>query len=137
MKHLARLSLIAAIVAFAVAVATWPVESSYASRAQLMQRMQKSAGDDLFGDQGTPIGSPQMSIVDDPKAILPEKGEKGVTLLDENYLQKNSLHPLQLQTVKYVASMVRLAGGIAGLVLLAITFALQSRARRAAAPKPA
>ena len=133
MKLLTKLSLIAAVLAFLVALATVPVESSYASRAQLMQRMQKSAGDDLFGDQGTPIGSPQQFIVDDPKAILKEKGENGVTLLDENYLLEKKIHPLELQTVRYVSGLVRLASGGAGVLLLLIFLAFRARGRRLAA----
>lgn len=132
MKLLAKLSLIAAVLALALAAATFPVEASYASRAQLMQRMQKSAGDDLFGDQGTPIGSPQKFIVDDPKAILKEKGENGITLLDENYLVKNSIHPLQMQTVSYVAGLVRMGGGVAGVLLLLVTLALRAKLNVAA-----
>ena len=131
MKLHARLSLIVAVLAFVGSATTLPVESSYASRAKLMQRMQKSAGDDLFGDHGTPIGSPQQFIVDDPKAILPEKGENGVTLLDENYLLKNKIHPLELQTVRYVAGMARMGGAGVGLIFALMFLGLRARAKRA------
>lgn len=135
MKALVKLVLATAVLSFLVGVATVPVESSYASRAVLMQRMQKSAGDDLFGDQGTAIGSPQQFIVDDPKAILNEKGQNGVTLLDENYLLEHKIHPLELQTVHYVAGLIRTASLGVGVVLLILGLFLRARGQQRISPQ--
>lgn len=93
---------------------------SFAGRAQLVQRIQEDkAGAELFGDSaGTPIGSPQMLIIQDPGAFLPGEGENGAKLVSQDYLDKNKIYPLQLQTVDFFANTTMLTGGIGGVLLL-------------------
>ena len=99
-----------------ILVAGFPVRGRYASEAQLAQRIESSQSDSLFGSKGTPLGEPQMYIVTDPKAYLPGRGESGAKLLDENYLNKNGIYPLQLKSVDFVLGWSRLGAGIALVV---------------------
>jgi hypothetical protein len=100
-----------------VVAGTYLVEGDYSRRAQLVQRVQRDETAELFGDPGTPIGSPQLLIIDDPKAIIEGRAEEsGARLVDEGYLRKNEIYPLQMKTVSFIAGTVRL-GGIALAVL--------------------
>jgi hypothetical protein len=118
---LGKLSGVVAALGAIALLASFPVEKSYASRAKLVQRVQKDAADDLFGGDPKPVGSPQELIIDDQKAFIGEKD--GVHQVDESYLQKNGIYPLQLKSVEYSAGMARLGSGaalIAGLLGLTI-----------------
>lgn len=99
-------------------VVTSVAERSYASRAQLVQRMKVSEEARLFGDVGEPIGSPQMMIIDDPKAFMEETGPGGVRFVDEGYMEENGVYPLQLQTVEFIARSTRLGLWIAAALCL-------------------
>lgn len=107
-----KLAIVAIIVAAVALAASFPIRASYASRAKLTQRMRVNEGDQLFADEGkpagTPVGSPQMVILDDPSAFLNGVGEGGARLLDEHYLERNRLNPLQLQTVDFYIDYGRL-----------------------------
>jgi len=96
-------------------IATFPVQSSFRGKAKLIQRVEKSAGSDLFGDEGTPIGEPTEYVIEDPKAFIGEPAN-GVYKVDESYLKQNDPHPLQLKTVDFFASSFRIGFGIAGVV---------------------
>ncbi len=116
MKFLRALSLVVLVLSLLVFLGSFPVESSYSGKAQLIQRVRKDAGSDLFGDAGTPVGSPQELIIEDKGAFLPDKSPEGAAMVDEGYLEKNKIYPLQLKTVKYISGMSRLGSGIAFLL---------------------
>ncbi|MFQ3669781.1 MAG: hypothetical protein SNJ61_12970, partial [Fimbriimonadaceae bacterium] len=112
------------------AVATYPIESSYAKRARLVQRVQPNPGADLFGDVGTLIGSPQLMIVDDPRAFTGERTADGAALVDDQYLRDNAIYPLQMQTVSYLAGLGRLGGGAGCAAFLVAWVLMRRRASR-------
>jgi hypothetical protein len=95
------------------------VESSYAGKAQLVQRVQViPAEENIFGDPPTPIGSPQLMIIEDKGAFVEGEGPDGAKLVSEGYLTENKIYPLQLQTVRFFAENARLGSGIAFAVCL-------------------
>lgn len=127
---------IVAIAGALLAIATFPTESSFASRAKLVQRMRIDDASALFGDEGTPIGSPQRMIIDDAKAFTGKKTEEGAEIVDEGYREKNKIYPLQLQTVSYLAGLARLGGGAAFAIAGLVGFWARRRARKSR-PAPA
>jgi hypothetical protein len=56
-----------------------------------------------------------MMIVSDPKAFLPQTGSSGERLVDDGYLEKNKIYPLQVKTVLFFRNMI---AGIAVIALL-------------------
>lgn len=116
MRIFSYLCFFVAIVGILLAVATFPAESSFSSRARLVQRMRIDDASSLFGEEGTPIGSPQKLIIDDPKAFNGKKTADGAEIVDEGYLEKNQIYPLQMQTVSYVSGLARIGGVTAFLV---------------------
>lgn len=134
MKILGIISLTVAALAAAVLVGSAVAQASYARRAQLIQRVERSAGADLFDDAGSPIGSPQLLVIDDAKAFTGGRTQEGAAIVDEGYLKEHGIYPLQMQTVSFVAGNVRL-GAIVGLALGLGGYALsRRRARRQAVP---
>ncbi len=118
-------------------MASFAVESSYAGRAVLAQRVERDSAADLFDDTGAggtrPIGSPQMYVISDERAFLPEAGPDGSKLLSDDYLKEKGIYPLQLKTVQFVASMARLGtGGVVGLGLAVFYFARRRAAKASA-----
>ncbi len=110
-----------AVVSITTLFAAPNVRQTYASKAVLTQIVQVDpAGESLFGDGATPIGSPQLMIIDDPKAVVPAKGTSDVCQVDDGYLKKNNIYPLQLKTVDFFvhwANMISVVGLIFGLIL--------------------
>lgn len=94
-------------------LATFPVQSRYQSKAKMIQRIQKSASTDLFGDEGIPIGAPMMTIIEDEKAYIGGADAAGKYKVDESYLTAHNIHPLQLKTVEFFVSSSRIGFGIA------------------------
>jgi hypothetical protein len=95
-----------------VGLATLPsIRDSYKARAVLTQRVQvDKAGASLFGDGMTPIGSPQLIIIDDPKAVIGKPDSKdGIRQVDDAYLQSHGIYPLQLKTVDYTVHLAQMA----------------------------
>jgi len=118
--------------AVAVLALAFGLERYLASKAVLAQRVRLPDAnvEALFGGEPTPIGSPQAYVILDPKALLPEKGQNGVRLLDEGYLRRTGTYPLQQKTVEYVGGIVRwAAAGVAGLCLGNRWYLLRRRAR--------
>lgn len=110
--------------------ASFVVESSYAGRAKLIQRIKPhdKAMAELLGEAGEPIGSPQEIIVDDPAAFLPApEGYEGPAMVNDAYLQEKGIYPLQLKTVRYVAGLAR--WGFLGAALVALVGLLWLRKR--------
>lgn len=93
-----------------VGIASIPLESSYRGKARLVQRMRIDEASALFGEPGTPVGSPQRLIIEDGQAFTGSKTADGAEIVDEGYLEKNKIYPLQLQTVTFVAGWVRVLG---------------------------
>ena len=124
---------IAVIVVGIVGLAAVPfVRESYKSQAVLTQRVQiDKAGASLFGDGTTPIGSPQLMIIDDPKAIVaPSGSDKGVRQVDDAYMKSHDIYPLQLKTVDFFVHWAQL-GFIAATVVGALA-AIGTRRKKAA-----
>lgn len=92
------------------AIAATIAEARLAGKAVRAQRVRPSSEAALFGDIGETIGSPQLYIVDDPKAFLAHDGPGGLKLIDETYLEKTGKYPLQLQTVRFGAGIARIVG---------------------------
>ena len=109
------------------------VRESYKSRAVLTQRVQiDKAGASLFGDGTTLIGSPQLMIIDDPKAIVSQTGsEKQPRQVDDAYMKSHDIYPLQLKTVDFFVHWAQL-GFIAATVVGALA-AIGTRRKKAAA----
>ncbi|MCH8275250.1 MAG: hypothetical protein IH851_10715 [Armatimonadetes bacterium] len=105
-------------------VVTIPVYQSYASRAQLIQRVEvDEASFLLLGEPGTFIGSPQMMIIDDSGAFIEGEGPEGARLVNDIYLRENGIYPLQLKTVGFVMGLARwVSGGAIALALGGLWF---------------
>ena len=118
-------------IGFGSAGVSWIVKQSMASKAVLVQRVQKDAASDLFDDgPGTPIGSPQMLIIADPKAFIEGEGPEGSRLVDENYLVENKIYPLQLKTIEFISKIIVVAGVSAGTLFLLLTIWMRKRLQR-------
>lgn len=100
-------------------IATFPLQASYHGKAKMVQRVQKTASSDMFGDEGTPIGEPMMTILDDEKAFMGPADASGTYKVDETYLTDHKIHPLQLKTIDFLASMARI-----GFVISTAVFGL-------------
>jgi hypothetical protein len=110
MRFLRRLFQLLTAVALIGFLLTFVVYHRYASRAQLIQRIEYNETNALLlGEPGPPIGSPQMMIIDDPKAFLAGEGPGGARLVNDVYLREQGIYPLQLQTVGFLTGMARLA----------------------------
>jgi hypothetical protein len=124
---------VVAVLSAVTLIATWPFVSSYESKAVLAQRVERDeAAASLFGDADSfqEIGSPQMLIIEDKGAFLPGKSKSGAQMVDENYLKKKGLYPLQLKTVHFVGGLVRVGSGAVLAVSLALLAFLRLRSRR-------
>lgn len=126
MKFLRPLGLVVIVLAVLTAAGSVAATSFYRSKSVLVQRVQKDEAADLFGEAGTPIGSPQPMIIEDEKAFLPQPGENGVKLVDDGYLQKHNIYPLQMKTVEFVARQVQF-GTVAGLIVGILLFLVGRR----------
>lgn len=122
-----KLFLVLAILSLIGFIATFPVQSSYQGKAKLIQRIEKSASADMFGDEGTPIGQPTEYIIDDPKAFLGGPDDKGIYKVDEGYLKQNNPHPLQLKSVDFLANIFRIGFGIAAVLAGLITWRIPKK----------
>ena len=134
MRIAAIISAVLAILALISIVVTFPIEGTYASKAKLIQRVEKNECASLFGDEGTKIGSPQQMIIEDPKAFMGEPNAEGIYQVDDKYLKDNNIPPLQLKTVSFVLSMARMGLGAALLILGASAFFLWKKSLKTAAP---
>lgn len=129
MRTLPKLFIFLSLMGALTAGASFVVEQQFASRAKLVQRVVPSDASDLFGDVGENIGSPQELIIDDPKAFLNKKSPEGAEYVNETYLKEKGIYPLQLQTVRFTASVVRMAGFADLVVCGALALILRRRLR--------
>jgi hypothetical protein len=106
------------ILSLLVTIGVPVVASVLASRAQLVQRIEPHEPGMalLLGEQGIPIGNPEMYFINDPKAFLGGNGPKSVRLVNEKYLRENNIYPWQLKTLEFMRNMIVLGSGLASLV---------------------
>ncbi len=110
-----KLCLLVAIFSVIVLIATVPAHNSFAGKAKMIQRVQRNSSDSLFGEEGTPVGEPTLTIIEDPKAFIGEPVD-GVYKVDQGYLDANKVYPTQLKTVQFWIESIRLGAGVAGLL---------------------
>ena len=123
MIWLSRIGWVLLVTGVLVLLGSFPVRAHYAGQAQLIQRVETSDADDLFGGEGTPIGTPQRMIITDPKAFLEGETPEGARRVCENYLKANEIYPLQLKTVDVGVRVARLVAGmeaVTGLILVLV-----------------
>jgi len=114
-------------------IATFPLREQAAAKAQNIQLVQKQDGSDIFGDtEYTKLGSPQMIIIDDPKAFL-DKEEDGAKWVDDAYLKANKIYPVQLKSVDATLTIARYAFGFFGLDLLVLGWVFHRAASKRSA----
>jgi len=111
-----KIGIVIAVPSVLTVVVATVTERSFESRATLVQRVERDETAELFGDPGTPIGSPQRLIIDDEGAFLPGEGEGGARLVNEKYLKEKGIYLLQMKTVNLMADMTRWGAG-AGFLL--------------------
>jgi hypothetical protein len=124
-----KLCLLVAILSAIILIATVPAYNSFAGNAKMIQRVQKNSSDALFGEEGTPVGEPTLTIIEDPKAFIGEPAD-GVYKVDQGYLDQNKIYPTQLKTVQFWIESIRLGAGVAGL--LGVVLGLWKRKPKAA-----
>ncbi len=114
-----KLCLLVAVLSAIVLIATVPTYNSFAGKAKMIQRVQQNKSDALFGEEGTPLGEPTLTIIEDPKAFIGEPVD-GVYKVDQSYLDANKIYPTQLKTVQFWIESIRLGAGVAGLLGVAL-----------------
>ena len=124
-----KLCLLVAVLSIIVLTATVPAYNSFAGKAKMIQRVQRNSSDSLFGEEGTTVGEPTMTIIEDPKAFIGEPVD-GVYKVDQGYLDSNKIYPTQLKTVQFWIESIRLGAGCVGL--LGVVLGLWKRKPRAA-----
>lgn len=124
-----KLFLVVAVLCVLGFIATFPLQSNFHGKAKLIQRVEKSAGSDLFGDEGTPIGEPTELIIEDPKAFIGNADEKGVYKVDEGYLKANNIYPRQLKTIDFFATCFKVGFAIAAVVAGLIGLKLRAKGK--------
>lgn len=128
---MARVLLWIGCLAITLLVLAHGTERFLASRAVWAQRVMPANAEveALFGDEPSPIGSPQLYVVFDGRAFLPTKAESGVLQLDESYLKRTGTYPLQLKTVEFVGSLAKWSAAAVALLALGGRWLLLRRAR--------
>jgi hypothetical protein len=128
------LFLVFTVIALLAVMIAVVVAASLTSRAVLVQRLEpsNSAISSLFGDGadgannasggGTPIGSPQLLIIDDQAAFLPGTAAGGARLVSDTYLREKSIYPLQAKTVVFFRDIVVASALAAALVFGGLWF---------------
>lgn len=137
MNIIRKLSLFAILFATIGLAATFAIEAGYASKGRLVQRIApyEASVSELLGEKGEPVGSAQELVITDPKAFLPGKSADGAALVDESYLKKQGIYPLQVKTVHYVAGLAKL--GLLGMIALGgMMLVMVRRCTRCATGKP-
>jgi hypothetical protein len=122
-----------AAVALVVSV---PVENGYVAKSNLIQRVQISEADRLFGSQGTPVGSPAQYIIEDEKAFVGSTDD-GTRLVDQAYLDANGIYPLQLKSVQSTIGYVRIGAIAAAFIFGAVGILAWRKAKTGSLAVPA
>lgn len=109
------------------------VEQNMAANSVFAVRVQvDETANDLFGESSgnlRPIGSPQRFVIRDEKAFLKGVDPNGARYLDDAYLKKNNIYPLQVKTVQFFASMFRIGALVVGGLLAAFLIYANRRRR--------
>ncbi len=109
------------------------VEQNMAANSVFAVRVQvDETANDLFGESTgnlRPIGSPQRFVIRDEKAFLKGVDPNGARYLDDAYLKKNNIYPLQVKTVQFFASMFRIGALVVGGLLTAFLIYANRRRR--------
>ena len=114
------------VTAILVGISSFAIAAFMARDAQLVQLVQpdEAGVTSLFADSsatpGTPIGSPQMIIIADPKAFLDGTGSSGEKYVNDAYLKANNIYPLQVKTVNFFRDSVAWTSGIGAVLLAAL-----------------
>lgn len=116
-----KVLLIGLLLGIITVVATAIVERDYRGKAKMIQRVEKSASGELFGDGSNPIGSPALLIVEDQGAFVGEPKD-GVYQVDEGYLKAKNIYPRQLKTVEFVLGNIRIVAFLGSLLCGVILF---------------
>lgn len=137
MKIIRKLSLFSVVLALIGLAAAFAVEASYASKGQVIQRIApyEPAVAEMLGEKGELVGSPQKLIITDRAAFLPGKSSSGAALVDDSYLKKQGIYPLQVKTVHYVAGLAKL-GLLAMLAIGGMMLVVVKRCSRCAVSRP-
>lgn len=113
--RLRRVALLLLVMGVLGAVGAEVVLRVYRGRAVLAQRVTLPDPDvaDLFGSEPTPLGSPQLYVLQGSEALVPGSGKDGKpALLDQGVLDRTGQYPLQLKTVEFVARAVQIASAL-------------------------
>ncbi len=128
LRIFAKGSLVIGAALLVALVATFPLREQAASKAQNIQLVQKQDGSDIFGEpEYTKLGSPQMIIIEDPKAFL-DKEEEGAKWVDDAYLKANKIYPVQLKSIDATLTIGRYAFAFFGIDFLILAWILNRAA---------
>ncbi|WP_407571814.1 hypothetical protein [Deinococcus altitudinis] len=115
-----KLFAVLTVLSVAVALLSVGVAGLVGRGAQLVQLVQPAAADvnALFGESGpgTPIGSPQVLIVRDPRAFMEGRAEGGARYVSDTYLKAQNIYPLQLKTVTVIRNVLLAVALVAALL---------------------
>jgi hypothetical protein len=138
MKTATKILLALSFVGLVGRVATQVIATNMVAKAEMIQRIKPADKEiaALTGEAGEPIGPPVRMIIQDEKAFLPGKGPSGEKLVNDDYLTKNNVYPLQVKTVEFVSGLV--GYGFLGLfaVALIVGFLVERRPSKDAVSKP-
>ncbi len=130
MKALRVLGWIGLALAVIIGVGSFPVEQHHRSHAGTYQLVKPSPEAALFGEVGEPIGTPQVYVVFDKAAVL-EGDINGVKLLSDDHFKKTGTYPVQMKTVEFLASQVRLGTAVGAVVALGMILFARRKLRTA------
>ncbi|MFB9992660.1 hypothetical protein ACFFLM_11845 [Deinococcus oregonensis] len=118
LRTLERFSLTLLIFSLALLLGGWYVRVNLERQTVLVQLIEpgNSGINALFGDNGTPIGAPQLAIVPDPPGFLPGRGIHGERLVDATALITHHQHLLQAKTVRYVWTLLSTTVALSALL---------------------
>ena len=116
MKILRAVSLSLAVLSAIVLVTSFVTVSRFSKLAETYQLVEPTPESALFGGVGNKIGSPQEYIITLEDALMDERDENGVQLVDNTILKENNVYPLQMKTVRETGNLVNIAS-IGGLLV--------------------
>lgn len=129
MKFLKILGILAVVLGVIGLIGSVTARQVYGSRSQLIQRVTVVDPDlaALTGEATTPIGEPQVLIIEDEGAFVQGTGPNGARLADDAYLKQKGIYPLQLKTVHYVSDMVNMVAAVSVIIGGMLLFLVKRR----------
>ena len=111
-------------------VATVATSLWMGSQGRMVQRVRLNdpSIQELTGEKSEPIGSAELAVVFDQKAIVETSG--GVVQVDDAYLQSTRQRPIQVKTVRFLATLAAIAFTGVGLMGLALQALVAGAARK-------